>query len=421
MSFLFFKSFADLVKGETIRTDNGWFVLHYRVSVILMAVSSVLIGTTQYFGDPINCEVNNFDKSMVNTYCWTHGTWTVAEFLTKEMQGKVAHPGVGPYDHKHHTMVHHGYYQWVPIVIALSALMFYVPRYLWKMFEGGWIANMCKDMKYPSHNTDEHSRRVKILYQFYIKNHRKHRTYGFMFAFCEFLNLLNVIIQWIMADVFMRGRFHDYGSNALYYFRFQSDVPDVFNPCDLVFPKMAKCSFKFYGGSGDESIAEPLCILPQNILNEKIALIVWFWFILLIGCSTLAVMIRMVVMMVPVTRKLVSQGFFKLFLFHSFMLSLAGLSFFHAGPFYFSTRRTTTRMRCPWCVTTADMEIGSFCAKWRKTWMPSHLPPWFRFCPKTRRSSCWTSQTWTLKHRNPPNCNISTLWKGTNRPCSTLK
>ncbi|TRY72555.1 hypothetical protein TCAL_00996 [Tigriopus californicus] len=303
MSFLIFKSFADLVKSESIRIDNGWFVLHYRASVILMAVSSVLIGTTQYFGEPINCEVNNFDKSMVDTYCWTHGTWTVAEFLTKKMEGVVAHPGVGPYDPRYHTMIHHRYYQWVPIVIALSAVLFYVPRYLWKMFEGGWIANMCKDMKYPSHQPGDHSQRVKTLYQFYVKNHRKHRTYGFMFAFCEFLNLLNVILQWIMADVFMRGRFHDYGSNALYYFRFQSDIPDAFNPCDLVFPKMAKCSFAFYGGSGDPSKSEPLCILPQNVLNEKVALLVWFWFICLIVCSTLAVMIRLVVMMVPVARK----------------------------------------------------------------------------------------------------------------------
>eukprot|EP00095_Tigriopus_kingsejongensis_P006882 maker-scaffold125_size330479-snap-gene-0.14 protein:Tk06882 transcript:maker-scaffold125_size330479-snap-gene-0.14-mRNA-1 annotation:"innexin inx2-like" len=303
MSFLFFKSFADLIKGDTTRIDNGWFLLHYRMSFVIMAVSSVLIGATQYFGDPITCHGSNLPKDITNTYCWIHGTWTIKEYLEASKLSELAHPGVGPYDERIHEKVSHRYYQWVPIVLGLSALLFYVPRGLWKLLEGGWVENMSQGMKFPHDDPSVREKRVNFLYYFYSRNKRKHRTYAFLFAFCESLNLLNIICQWIMADLFMSGMFRDYGSNVVHYYRFESGLSDSHNPCDLVFPKVAHCTIRHYGRSGDVQKTEPFCILSQNIVNEKVALIIWFWFVILLVCSTLAMMLRMVVMMVPVARK----------------------------------------------------------------------------------------------------------------------
>lgn len=33
--------------------------------------------------------------------------------------------------------VYHAYYQWVPIVLSLQAIMFYAPHWIWKQLEGG--------------------------------------------------------------------------------------------------------------------------------------------------------------------------------------------------------------------------------------------------------------------------------------------
>lgn len=38
------------------------------------------------------------------------------------------------------------YYQWVCIVFCFQALLFYIPRYLWKTWEGGRLRLLAKDL-----------------------------------------------------------------------------------------------------------------------------------------------------------------------------------------------------------------------------------------------------------------------------------
>lgn len=38
------------------------------------------------------------------------------------------------------------YYQWVCIVFIFQALLFYIPRYLWKTWEGGRLRILVKDL-----------------------------------------------------------------------------------------------------------------------------------------------------------------------------------------------------------------------------------------------------------------------------------
>ena len=40
----------------TVSIDNLTFQLHYRWSVTLFIVCSVLVQTSQFFGDPVQCE-----------------------------------------------------------------------------------------------------------------------------------------------------------------------------------------------------------------------------------------------------------------------------------------------------------------------------------------------------------------------------
>ena len=78
-----------------------------------------------------------------------------------------------------------------------------------------------------------------------------------------------------------------------------------------IFPKMTKCDFFTHSSVGQVDVSEmdkksdwsvmiwclpqkfdAMCLLPLNIVNEKVFLVLWFWFILLTTCSALALVYR---------------------------------------------------------------------------------------------------------------------------------
>merc|ERR1712137_1310617 len=68
-------------KLEKIETDNLIFRLHYKVTFPVFILFSAMLTGNQYFGNPIDCLTQaGVSQSLMNTYCWTHGTYTVKRF-----------------------------------------------------------------------------------------------------------------------------------------------------------------------------------------------------------------------------------------------------------------------------------------------------------------------------------------------------
>lgn len=78
----FLNSFKSLIKLEKIHTDNNIFKLHYKFTVIMLIVFSILLTSKQYFGDPINCDFEAVRKDVIDTYCWIYGTYIVHKTLS---------------------------------------------------------------------------------------------------------------------------------------------------------------------------------------------------------------------------------------------------------------------------------------------------------------------------------------------------
>jgi hypothetical protein len=55
---------------------------------------------------------------------------------------------------------------------------------------------------------------------------------------------------------------------------------------------MTKCTFHKYGGSGTIQKFDALCVLSMNIVNEKIYIFLWFWFIILAIITGLYLLLR---------------------------------------------------------------------------------------------------------------------------------
>lgn len=83
------------------------------------------------------------------------------------------------------------------------------------------------------------------------------------------------------------------------------------DPMVEVFPRVTKCTFHKFGASGTIQKFDALCVLALNILNEKIYIFLWFWFIILAIMSAMALLYSMAVVLLPSTRETILRKRFK--------------------------------------------------------------------------------------------------------------
>ncbi|KAF0299720.1 Innexin inx2 [Amphibalanus amphitrite] len=297
--FDIFGSVQGLLKIDTVCIDNNIFRLHYKATVILLVVCSLLVTSRQYIGDPIDCIVDGVPGNVMDTYCWIHSTFTVPRALTKAQGETVPHPGVDTVQ-EGDEIKYHKYYQWVCFVLFFQAILFFVPRYLWKIWEGGKCKMLVMEMNCPIIDEDAKRDRKKLLVDYFQMNLHNHNFYAIRFFFCEVLNFVNVICQMYFTDMFLGYEFTTYGSRVVHYANMdQEDRPD---PMAMVFPKVTKCTFHKYGASGTVQRLDGLCVLSLNIINEKIFVFLWFWFIIVAVVSGLSLLYRLAVVVSPQVR-----------------------------------------------------------------------------------------------------------------------
>lgn len=296
-----------IAQHKVISIDNSVAKLHYRITFWLLLACTALVCSRQYFGEHIRCITDKgVPGHVINTFCFFTSTYTLWKGQLNESSAAIpfAHPGVLPHS-KDETVIRHAYYQWVPFVLFGQALLFYLPHLIWKTYEGGTIRNMVDGLqRLYLRSPDDTDRQVsgyniysaKTMTDIVVRVHKQFQTvsrfrlnryWGVMLVFCEFLNLLNVIMQLRAIDKFLGGSFLNLGRRII-----SGDPYD--NPFEQVFPKVTKCDFHKYGPTGTIQVHDAMCVMALNIINEKIYAILWFWFIFLVPI-TLAVLLWRVV------------------------------------------------------------------------------------------------------------------------------
>jgi len=104
--------------GE-VSIDNLTFKLHYRYSVTLLVAASVLVQTSQFFGDPVQCETgeDSVDNDVLNSYCWMYSSFDIPNTFSFPCTRKDNTENSG-------TPLYNTYYQWVSIFLATQAGLF---------------------------------------------------------------------------------------------------------------------------------------------------------------------------------------------------------------------------------------------------------------------------------------------------------
>lgn len=297
--FNVFGPVVGLLKLDSVCIDNNVFRLHYKATVIILIAFSLLVTSRQYFGDPIDCIVDDIPSHVMDTYCWIHSTFTIPDHVG--LVGRdLIQSGVASYVDGVDEIKYHKYYQWVCFTLFFQAILFYVPRYLWKTWEGGRMKMLVRDLNCPivsdSYNPDHR----KLLVEYFCMNLHMQNFYAYRFYFCEILNFINVAGQIYFMDFFLEGQFTTYGADIVKFA--VMDPEDRVDPMSKVFPIVTKCIFYKYGPSGTMQKFDGLCVLPLNNVNEKIYVFLWYWFIILSILNGLNFAYRFLVVAVPKVR-----------------------------------------------------------------------------------------------------------------------
>ncbi|CAN7994164.1 unnamed protein product [Ixodes hexagonus] len=298
------RSLKSLLKTSRVHIDNEVFRLHYTATVIILLAFCIVVTTKQFVGDPIDCsKTSDVPQSVINTYCWIHATYSVKSLMRKNAEN-VVYPGVGPArssssfnpgDHKYHR-----YYQWVCFMLFFQATLFYLPRWLWKFWEGGKIQALMMDLDVGMCGDAEKKQKKKLLVDYLVSSLKQHDWYAARYFFCELLAFVNVVGQMFLMDRFFDGEFLTYGLDVIRFL--DQDDEERIDPMIRVFPRVAKCQFFKFGPSGNRETLDAICILPLNIVNEKIYIFLWFWFILLGVVSGMVLLFRVIVTACPPVR-----------------------------------------------------------------------------------------------------------------------
>ncbi|CAF2553028.1 unnamed protein product [Rotaria sp. Silwood2] len=304
MDILGFATKLNAGKHHSVQNDDVFIDrLNHRYTVTMILVFAAIVTTQQYFGSPITCWVpaqftGGYEK-YANDICWIMNTYYVP------MEHDIPHAETTRYE----RMLK--YYQWSPFILLFMALCFYFPRMLWrslnnrsgldieKLVEAALKQEQAVQREERQKTIDHISNAIRV----YIENRyinpaqSDHRPKNFfqkfcysltfwrhrhlssfiviLFTFVKFLFLFNSLVQIFLLNAFLGNDYHLFGFEVIAKFIRGLDWGE-----SKRFPRVTLCDFHIRE-IGIIHRYTVQCVLPINLFNEKIFLILWFWILLL--------------------------------------------------------------------------------------------------------------------------------------------
>lgn len=294
-----FRTLRGLLKFHVISIDNNFFILHYKITVVILLALAMLVTSQQFFKNPMECNFSNLPLGSLNTYCYVHATFLEQQQVTHVLPQRLPGGNIsGETGEKEFRF--YNYYEWVYLTLAVQAILFYVPHYVWKAWEGGKMKMLAVEFACPVLSEDFIEENMIPVVEFFCTTLHSHNAYAYKYFTCEFFNLVNVVGQILFLNAFLGEEFASFGIDVITFDHRQEK--SMKNPIDRLFPIVTRCSYHKYGPSGKVENWEGLCLLPENSLNGKIYIFMWFWFHILTVISSVVVIYRIVTLLSPTVR-----------------------------------------------------------------------------------------------------------------------
>lgn len=278
----------------------------YLLSFVVLVICFMIVTLKSYVFEPLSCyTATTFSGSnmiaYINAFCWVNGT-VPADVNTKRIDDPAY------WDYLESKKVN--YYQWVSLVLALQAIMCYLPSLFWEALtfnrigsnlsfyiesaqsaarDSGasrknkveFLASALDTLFYARRRIeygpkrDIFNRLLKFIREL-LPHKRLGRALCAYYMVIKFLYLANAVAQILIMESFlgMTGEYRLFGYKVLC---------DLWNGRywqeSLVFPRVGYCRvpIKLVGKPIPTVVAQ--CTMPVNMLNEKVYIFLWFWFV----------------------------------------------------------------------------------------------------------------------------------------------
>ena len=273
--------------NKAITKDNISFRVITTGSFAVLITCSIIGGLTTYLGDPIVCEKKGDHRiELIEAHCWLHGT--------RDLDNKLGLKGVkcveddGDEDDKPNRNL---YYEWVVLKLILSAIFLRIPAWIWSLMEGGLMSTFKREQhKILQQSQVDFKQAVETDATNFknIKGSWTTRCYCIKFWLCQILAVIMLVGNFFFTNLVLENNFKLYGHNVVNFWKLsEAEKSKVVNPMCQAFPTKVGCKVILGGSSGSEDVTETLCILKHNVINEKIYLVLWFWFFVLFAIIVL--------------------------------------------------------------------------------------------------------------------------------------
>jgi hypothetical protein len=231
---------------KEVTKDNVVFRIVTAGSFGLLILSAGLTGLTAQFGDAIVCKSKEANPVM-EAYCWIHGTRPI-----KQIEGEdicINDNDDGDADDEVTTI----YYQWVVLMLVVSAIIFRIPAWTWSLIEGGMMKAFYnednKGYKTMTLKKGDLSDAIEVKEKLFnnIKGTWSTTVYYLKFLSCQLLSLVLLILNFKMTDLFLNNKFAWYGTKVIKWYGLSKNDKEagaMVNPMCNAFPTKVSCDLK---------------------------------------------------------------------------------------------------------------------------------------------------------------------------------
>jgi len=303
-------------KRDGLMIDSPLFRLHHQMSTVIIMLGFIFISVENYLDTKaILCHTGAQFSAYAKSYCWIHGT----AYVRSQLQGQAT----GCYvDQSRLTSEEDApvtaYYLWLPYLLSLLFALAKLPHSMWKkFFENNLIAHILggqtqgqsdhQNWGYGPQNQmgggPGKKRRFKSrpfeIAQNFVECRSKYNHYHKKFAMWEAMNILTVFLSMQITHWILNYKFWSYGWQVIDYISSYGQGDIKHDPMCELFPTEVACNIHIGSTTGAMDRTNFLCILGNNLFNQKYFFVLWLWWVGLLIISGLGLMYRWARIVMP--------------------------------------------------------------------------------------------------------------------------